>query len=71
MSGNIICHCCGSSIPLIQPVYAYDDKDGVEQTYDMLCWSEQVHEGIQGYLPKKVYEPLLRQQNNDDDAFGF
>ena len=71
MDGNIICHCCGSRIPLDQPVYVYDDKDNVEQNYHMLCFKEQVQQGMQGYQPKKVYGSMIRQHDNDDDAFGF
>ena len=68
---DIICHCCGLKIPLDQPIYVYDDKDNVEQSYHMLCFKEQVQQGIQGYQPKKVYGSLLRQQDNDDDSEGF
>lgn len=69
MLGNCKCHVCGDTIPLNQPVYCYDDRDGVEQNYHMICFVEQTTQGVQGYQPTKVYGALARQ-NDDLDSEG-
>ena len=69
MFGNCKCNVCGSLIPLTEPVYAYDDADGKEQTYHMLCFREQTVQGQQGYAPTKIYPAF--QEYDEQDSFGF
>lgn len=70
MFGNCKCHVCGALIPLNQPIYCYDDNDGVERTYDLMCWKEQTIQGIQGYKPTKIYPPIASAEE-DEGAHGF
>jgi hypothetical protein len=74
MFANCRCHVCGDIIPFKEPVYCYNDNDGVEQNYHMLCWKEQTVQGQQGYAPTKIYGPQATSEMPEDldqDSFGF
>lgn len=55
--GNCKCYVCGELILPSETLYTYDDNDGREQTYHMLCFTEQTTQGVQGYKPSKIYRP--------------
>ena len=75
MLANCKCHVCGELIPLTEPIYCYDDKDGNENNYHMLCYCSQTTQGIQGFKPSKIYPPFSTadypEEPDESDSFGF